>query len=369
MTNSTSWCAAAAWILALSPVMGASAQSCIADITGDRVVDGSDLANVLAQWGPCDPLGSCSANISGDSGVDGADLAMVLASWGSCPVVVPAWATLVEAHPDPAIVHDASLRASIIATGYAWRVRDTATQIEMVLIPPGTFSMGCSPSNQYGCNPNESPVHSVTLTNAFYMGRYEVTQAQWTARMGSNPSSFQSPSAQVPADEVSSRPVERVSWNMIQGFLSATGMRLPTEAEWECAYRAGTSTAFHSMPVHPHGTNDDALIGSIAWIYTGSCASGSACQTRPVGLRAGNGFGLHDMGGNVHEWVNDWFSATYYSESPSENPLGPNAGSQRVFRGSSWDSFQSMNSRSSQRMHAAPSNNYLLLGFRVARAP
>ena len=212
-------------------------------------------------------------------------------------------------------------------------------------------------------------MHTVSLTNAFYMGRYEVTQAQWTARMGSNPSNFQSPSAQVPADEVSSRPVERVSWNMIQGFLSATGMRLPTEAEWEYAYRAGTSTAFHSMPGYPSGTNDDAQIGQIEWIYTGTCTGGAACQTRPVGRLAGNGFGLHDMGGNVQEWVNDWYSGTYYASSPPVNPLGPGSGSYRVLRGSSWDSLHSMYSRSSQRMYAVPSNNYLLLGFRVARSP
>ena len=369
MNNRPSCRTAAAAFVSLWFGSAASAQSCVADITGNRVVDGSDLANVLAQWGPCGPRESCSADTNDDGVVNGVDLGNVLAAWGLCPVTVPGWATLIEAYPNPAVVHDASLRASIVATGYAWRVRDTSTQIELVLIPPGTFQMGCSASNLYTCGPWESPVHTVSLTNAFYMGRYEVTQAQWTARMGSNPSSFQSPSAQVPADQVSSRPVERVSWNMIQGFLSDTGMRLPTEAEWEYAYRAGTSTAFHSMPGYPSGTNDDAQIGLIEWIFTGSCTSGAACQTRPVGRLAGNGFGLHDMGGNVQEWVNDWYSASYYASSPPVNPLGPSSGSHRVLRGSSWDSFQSMYSRSSQRMYAVPSNNYLLLGFRVARSP
>jgi formylglycine-generating enzyme required for sulfatase activity len=244
-------------------------------------------------------------------------------------VVTPSWATLIEALPDPAVVTSSTLRAAITATGLAWRVKDTATQIEMMLIPPGTFQMGCSASQLYGCGSDESPVPTVTLTNAFYMGRYEVTQAQWTARMGSNPSYFQSASTQVPAAQVPNRPVEQVSWNTIQGFLTQTGMRLPTEAEWEYAYRAGTTTAFHGYTGNLSGTNDDNLLGNIAWY-----SANSNSQTRPVGGKLGNGFGLHDMAGNVWEWVNDWWS--YYSSSPQNNPTGPATGSYRVFRGGSW---------------------------------
>ena len=133
--------------------------------------------------------------------------------------VVPAWATLIEAAPDPAVVIDTNLRNAIIASGYAWRVRDNGTQIEMLLVPPGTFSMGCSASTRWACTSDENPVHTVTLTNAFYLARYAVTQAQWQATMGSNPSYF-SGYADSP-----SHPVERVSWTTIQGFLSATGMR------------------------------------------------------------------------------------------------------------------------------------------------
>jgi len=278
-------------------------------------------------------------------------------------VTVPTWATLVEAAPSADVVTNATLRAAIAATGYPWLVRDTATQVEMVLIPPGTFQMGCSPSNQYPCFPDENPVHSVMLPNAFYMGRYEVTQAQWTARMGSNPSNFQSASAQVPASQVPNRPVERVSWNAVQGFLSATGMRLPTEAEWEYAYRAGTTTAFHSMPGQPNGTNNDSLLGNITW-FDGS----SGNQTRPVGQKAANGLGLYDMGGNVWEWVSDWYSASYYASSPSVNPQGPSVGVLRMLRGGGWD-YNSNYCRSAVRGYSDPSNVNASFGFRVVRSP
>ena len=278
------------------------------------------------------------------------------------PIVVPSWATLIEAVPDPAVVTNATLRNAIIATGWAWRVRDNASQIEMLLVPPGTFDMGCSASNQFGCFFEENPVHAVTRTNAFYIGRYEVTQAQWTAKMGSNPSFHQSASAQVPAAQIPNRPVESVSWTAVQGFLAATGLRLPTEAEWEYAYRAGTTTAFHSMPGFPNGTSDDSQVGNIAWF-----TPNSASQTRPVGGKAANALGLHDMSGNVWEWVNDWFGFTYYASSPSTNPPGPAAGSGRVLRGGSWYS-NSGALRSSFRLDAAPSVSAYGGGFRVARA-
>jgi formylglycine-generating enzyme required for sulfatase activity len=279
--------------------------------------------------------------------------------------VVPAWATLIEALPDPAIVTSASLRAAITATGYAWRVRDNLTQIEMTLIPSGTFSMGCSASNQYACYPEESPVHNVTLSGAFYMGTFEVTQSQWSAQMGSNPAFHQSASTEVPAAEVPRRPVEQVSWNVVQGFLAATGMRLPTEAEWEYAYRAGTTTAFHGCPAFPDGTNDDALIGEIAWWNSNSIG-----QPRPVGGRAPNGFGLHDMAGNVWEWVSDWYSEGYYAVSPPIDPAGPATGTYRSLRGGSWNYVLPFWLRASYRIpNGSPDNANDHVGFRVARNP
>jgi formylglycine-generating enzyme required for sulfatase activity len=326
----------------------ASAQ-CVGDFNGDAVVDGVDLGTLVGAWGACE---ACPEDLDSDGSVNGLDLGALLGAWGSCPPV-PAWATLIEFAPDPAVVTDPALRAAIIATGRPWRVRDTATQMEMLLVPPGTFQMGCTMgSNQYECSGRVLPVHHVTLTNSFYLGRYEVTQAQWQATMGSNPSNFQSASSQVPAAQVPNRPVERVSWNAIQGYLNATGMRLPTEAEWEYACRAGTQTPFYN------GSTDDSTVGSLAWH--------SSNQTRPVGGKAPNAFGFHDMLGNVFEWVNDWWGD--YSANPQTDPTGPVSASHRVFRGGSWI-HGTFYARSSSRVNSTPGYSYDFLGFRVARTP
>jgi formylglycine-generating enzyme required for sulfatase activity len=193
----------------------------------------------------------------------------------------------------------------------------------------------------------------VTLTQAFYIGRYEVTQGQWVAKMGFNPSFFQGTSYPGAAN----RPVEGVSWNTIQGYLSATSMRLPSEAEWEYACRAGTTTAFHN------GSSDANTAGTIAWYFPNSDN-----QTHAVGGKAANALGLYDMSGNVFEWVNDWYGSTYYSVSPSTNPLGPVSGTDRVLRGGSWY-FDVRTVRSSYRYVYSPGFTYRLIGFRVARSP
>ena len=330
------------------------AQSCLGDLDADRTVTGADLGILLGQWGQAG-----SGDLNGDGIVGGADLGLLLGVWGACPVTIPSWATLLEAQPDPAVVTNATLRAAISASGLAWRVRDTATQMEMMLVPPGTFTMGCTASNQYVCDGDgvENPTHSVTFTQSFYMGRYELTQGQWVAKMGSKPSWFQGASY----PDAANRPVEQVSWNTIQGYLSATGMRLPSEAEWEYAYRAGTTTAFHSMPGYPNGTNDDNQVGTIAWY-----GSNSGSQTHAVGGKAANALGLHDMAGNVKEWVNDWIEG--YSSGAQTNPLGPVSGSFRVFRGGSWGNVTG-NVRSSDRGGNSPDEPNYRIGFRVARNP
>jgi formylglycine-generating enzyme required for sulfatase activity len=216
--------------------------------------------------------------------------------------------------------------------------------------------MGCiQGSNSYGCFSFEQPVHTVTLTNAYYIGRYEVTQAEWQAKMGSNPSSFQGQS------DSPSRPVENVSWNTIQNFNSATGLRLPTEAEWEFACRAGTTTPFHSGPGFPNGTTDDNLVSQIAWF---NCNGG--CNTHAVGTKAANALGLHDMLGNVWEWQSDRYGD--YSSGAQTNPTGPGSGSDRVLRGGAWHG-NTVSVRSSDRDSGSPGGSNLSIGFRVARAP
>ena len=274
-------------------------------------------------------------------------------------IIVPSWATLLELAPNPAVVTDANLRAAISASGLAWRVRDTASNIEMLLVPAGTFMMGCSASDQYGCGSDESPLHQVTLS-AFYMGKTEVTQAQWQGVMGSNPSYFQGASY----PDSPSRPVELVSWNMIAaagGFNSVTGLRLPTEAEWEYAYRAGTTTAFHSYPGQPTGFYNDSLLDNIAW-YSANAGS----QTHAVGGKFANALGLHDMSGNVSEWCQDWYGA--YSSAAQTNPTGPATGSLRLLRGGYWYVGSSF-CRGSRRGDGYPSDAYGSFGFRAVRTP
>jgi formylglycine-generating enzyme required for sulfatase activity len=337
---------AACAALAVAPA--ARAQGCTGDLNGDRVVTGADLGLLLGNWGHAG-----IGDIDGNGVVDGADLGALLGAWGACPPVVPSWATLVEAQPDPAVVTDPALRAAITQTGLAWRVRDTGTQMEMMLIPPGTFQMGCiMGSDRYGCNEGELPVHQVTLTNPFYLGRYEVTQSQWLAKMGSNPSYFQGHS------DSASRPVEQVSWTTIPNYLGATGMRLPTEAEWEFACRAGTQTPFYN------GSTDDSTVGALAW-YRLNSGGNSGGQTHAVGGKAANGFGLYDMLGNVWELVNDWYDA--YPSSAQTNPTGSASWTYRVFRGGSFR-LDSNIVRSSYRFYSLP-GPYREIGFRVARTP
>lgn len=393
-------------VLAASLSSNACAQSCPGDLNGDGQVNGADLGALLGSWGACPVLAPTISSVTPGYGpqtggtvfvINGTNLNratsvtvggvaatitvvsptaiaattpasatlgaanVVVASPGGTASAVGAftygsaasWATVIEFLPNPAVVTDAAMRAAITATGLAWRVRDTATQVEMLLVPPGSFTMGCTASVGYPCVLDENPTHSVTLTQAFYLGRYEVTQSQWVARMGSNPSYFQGASY----PDAANRPVEQVSWTTVQGYLAATDMRLPSEAEWEYACRAGTTTAFSN------GSSNDGTLGPIAWFTTNASS-----QTHAVGGKAANALGLHDMSGNVFEWVNDWYDINYYSASPSTNPLGPVSGTRHVLRGGAWYSSTSF-LRSSSRSADTPSASNSLLGFRVARNP
>jgi formylglycine-generating enzyme required for sulfatase activity len=255
------------------------------------------------------------------------------------------------------------------------------------LIPPGTFLMG-SPGHEESRRSDEHQ-HEVTLTRPFYMGVYPVTQDEWTRVMNSaknsrsflsrlllsadsnresvsqNPSHFKS----VSGEDTSRFPVENVSWNAAQEFLgklnASHGMsgvcyRLPTEAEWEYACRAGTTTPFSFGGVlqgdkancrgnRPYGT-----------ISTGPYLK----RTSAVGSYGANGFGLYDTHGNVWEWCQDRYGWGYYSSSPSEDPAGPSSGSSRVLRGGSWRNV-AYYCRSAHRLSDVPEGSYSSRGFRV----
>jgi len=317
---------------------------CPGDISGNGAVDGVDLTLLLGVWGTDGIGGEFDADITNDGIVGGADLTVLFSGWGPCPPPILPWATVLEQNVNPAVVTDATLRNAIIASGLPWRVRDNGTNIEMLLVPGGTFMMGCS-TGDTECSADERPAHQVTLTNAFYMGRTEVTQAQWLAKMGSNPSSFQPPIYTLDIN----RPVEQISWNTIQDFNSVTGLRLPTEAEWEFACRAGTTTARYGV------------LNDVSW-YDGNAGT----TTHAVATKLPNALGLYDTLGNVWEWCQDRFGV-YPLESVID-PTGPTVGATRLFRGGCWRCFAS-NSRGSQRYVYPPSTVDHDIGLRVARNP
>ncbi|MEY3022162.1 MAG: hypothetical protein RIS86_1360 [Planctomycetota bacterium] len=325
---------------------GAQGSGCPADIDGDGFVHAADLAALLADWGGA-PSAGVASDIDADGVVGAADLAILLGSWNSC-VEVPAWATLVEAAPDPAVVVDAAWRAAIDATGLAWRVRDRATGIEMLLVPPGSFVMGSTAADPLAFA-DESPAHAVTISQPFYLGRRETTQAEYLAFTGVNPSWHGE------ADDWAERPVESVTASAVDAFVEAAGLRLPTEAEWEYACRAGTGAPNYALA-------GDSL-GDIAWY--GPNAGG---ETHPVATKTANALGFHDMLGNAWEWVADLYDGFYYLSSPAVDPTGPATGFLRVIRGGSWYAPES-NVRSPFRGAFWPEGVLSDTGFRVARNP
>lgn len=188
---------------------------------------------------------------------------------------------------------------------------------EMVHVEEGTFTMGATAEQGDDAYDNEKPAHEVTLSN-YVIGKFEVTQALWTAVMGNNPSRFKG----------ENRPVECVSWNDCQAFvkklngLTGENFRLPTEAEWEYAARGGNKSKGYKYS----GSND---IDEVAW-YDGNSGS----LTHPVGTKKPNELGIYDMSGNVWEWCNDWYGV--YTSTPANNPIEPSSGGYRVIRGGSW---------------------------------
>lgn len=219
-------------------------------------------------------------------------------------------------------------------------IPDAWLSYKMVFVEGGTFKMGANHRKA------EQPIHSVTL-NDYYIGETEVTQALWEAVMGSNPSYF----------EERTRPVEQVSWNDCQEFitklnqLTGKNFRLPSEAEWEYAARGGNKSRGYKYS----GSNS---IGDVAWY-----ADNSSSSTHPVGTKSPNELGLYDMTGNVWEWCSDWYGS--YSTSSQTNPIGPTTGSDRVLHGGCW-MYNAQDCRVAGRDHFNPGRCSLNGGFRLA---
>jgi formylglycine-generating enzyme len=248
------------------------------------------------------------------------------------------------------------------------------TQIPLVKIPAGIFRMGNITDYPDGRN-DEKPVHKVRITHSFFMGRTEVTQAQWKAVMGSNPSRFKG----------DNRPVDNVNWYDAVQFcnrlsrqdsleicytgdsdrtvcnFNAKGYRLPTEAEWEYACRGGTATDFHTGNM-PRSAHSDSANYPGGWHD-----ANSGDQTHDVGLKQPSAFGLFDMHGNVWEWCWDWYQEDYYDSWPYADPRGPAAArTYRVLRGGSWY-YSANDCRSAYRGCDDPDTRSSSGGFRVVR--
>ncbi len=215
-------------------------------------------------------------------------------------------------------------------------------EMSFAYIPAGEFQMGST--NGEG---DEKPVHTVKISEGFFMGQTEVTQAQWKTVMGNNPSYFK---------DCAKCPVEQVSWEDAQQFIAKLNgqndgfkYRLPTEAEWEYAARSGMTGDYAGN------------LDSMAW-YSANAGS----KTHEVGTKQANAWGLYDMHGNVWEWCQDWYDGSYYAKSPSVNPTGATTGSYRVLRGGGWG-YVAVDLRSANRSSYSPSDRSSYLGFRVVR--
>ena len=250
--------------------------------------------------------------------------------------------------------------------------------MEFAWVPAGIFKMG-SPEGEEGRDTDEVQ-HEVRISEGFWMGKYEVTQGEWEAVMGANPSEFKACGARCP--------VETVSWEDVQEFIrklnqreSGSGYvyRLPTEAEWEYAVRAGSVGATPEGELRISGERNAQVLDGQAWYggnsgvsYTGGydCSEwdqrqyeAERCGPHAVGLKRGNGWGLHDMLGNVWEWTADWYGEEYPSGLVTD-PHGPSTGSNRVIRGGSWLTIARY-VRSADRNRYTPGYRYNNIGFRL----
>ena len=270
-----------------------------------------------------------------------------------------------------------------------------------VLIEAGTFTMG-SPPDEPSRSLDETQ-HEVTIARNFYLQVHEVTQGQWRLLMGNNPAFFSSCGDGCPVEMVNWYEAIAYANELSQGEgldecyvlslclgqpgegmectevsfegLDCQGYRLPTEAEWEYATRAGTTTAFHSGPILENGCWMDRNLDEIGW-YCGNSGGASdpvvgptpiGGHSEPVGQKEENNWGLFDVSGNVWEWVWDWYGSDYYSSPPpSQDPLGPPSGPDRVLRGGSWSDFACF-ARAAARNRNDPGYRFSTVGFRLGR--
>jgi len=228
--------------------------------------------------------------------------------------------------------------------------------MKFVRIEAGTFTMG-SPPRESDRFIDEDPQRQVTITKPFYLGATEITQAQWKAVMNTQPWKGKT-YAKAGTDNAASY----ISWNDATAFCTTlskkTGraVRLPTEAEWEYACRAGTTTAYSFG-------DDSSKLGDYAW-YDGNAHYKDEKYAHPVGRKRPNAWGLYDMHGNVHEWCADWYYSDSYANADTRDPKGPASGQARVPRGGSWNNSAGL-CRAASRVGYTPALCDGRLGFRV----
>lgn len=296
-------------------VLGLAAGAVDYDLNGDGVVDRLDY-NLLAARIASTTAGYDSRyDLDGNGSIDAHDANLLLDNYGA-------------------------------VTTYTTTYTVGGVSFTMVAVDGGTFTMGATPEQGSDAYDSEKPAHQVTLSG-YSIGQTEVTQELWQAVMGSNPSCFTGNLQ---------RPVEGVSWNDCQTFISKlnqmTGknFRLPTEAEWEHAARGGNQSRGYKYA----GSNN---IDEVAWYW-----DNSGSTSHSVATKAPNELGLYDMSGNVYEWCQDWYGS--YSSDAQTNPTGPASGSGRVSRGGSWSG--NANCRVSFRYCYTPSFASNILGLRLA---
>ncbi len=278
------------------------------------------------------------------------------------------WAALAAVTADS----NGAIRASV---PMFYRVRGYAVPTNMVAIPAGTFAMG-SPTNE-PARWLEETQHMVTLTKSFCIGKYEVTQAEYLAVMGNNPSHFQG----------SNQPVEMVSWHDATNYCAQLtarersagrlpagyGYRLPTEAEWEYACRAGTATPFHyGNELRSGMANFDGRFENPpcegSYFFCWNPSGVLLARTTEVGSYAPNAWGLYDMHGNIWEWCQDWYVASNYPDGSVTDPQGADTGTYRALRGGCL-AFGAHVCRSAARFGDKPAEPFQYYGFRVVLAP